>query len=437
MRTLVIGSGGREHALVWALSRSKEQHEIFCIPGNAGVARTAKCLALNPLDIPALIRFAREYAIDLTVVGGEAPLAAGIVDRFEAAELAIAGPGQIAARLESSKAFAKDFMARHGIPTPQYRVANSGDEAMQFLKSGKFEDGVVVKADGLAAGKGVIIADSSAEAHAAIGKLMHGGLVSREALDRIILERRLRGIEASVLIFADGERYCLMPTARDHKRIFEGDTGPNTGGMGAITTSPDLLSEQLIKDIRRKIIEPTLAGAAAEGFPYKGVLFFGLMLTSEGPNVLEYNVRFGDPEAQSILVRLESDLAEVFASIASGCLDEESVNWKPVSSACVVVAEKGYPGQPQTGSAIRGLDKAEAHQDVIIFHAGTSRNTRGEIVTSGGRVLAVTATGETLDVALDRCYTAIDDIHWDGMYFRKDIGKFNQGAQQRWLNMGR
>ncbi len=432
MKILVVGSGGREHAILWALKKTSSRSlDLYCAPGNAGIAQIARCVSISATDISSLAQFATTESIDFTFVGPEAPLAAGIVDQFERIGLAIAGPSQLASRLESSKAFAKDFMTRHAIPTARYKVAESPTQALEFLRAGEFgaaNSRVVVKADGLAAGKGVIVAHSRAEAEKAVTELMSGALVGGEAARRIIIEEALEGREVSLLLFSDGHDYALMPAARDHKRIGERDTGPNTGGMGAITDASVLSSETLDR-ILREIVEPTLKGAQEEGFPFRGVLFVGLMLTSDGPQVLEYNVRFGDPETQAILVRLNSDLLEIFAAIAGGRLGATSVDWASESSACVVLAGRGYPGKYETGARIAGLDRASAASHVEVFHAGTSRSTNGDWLTAGGRVLGVTATGESLDEALGRCYNAVDKIYWEGVQYRRDIGRFAEAPK--------
>lgn len=425
MRILVIGSGGREHALIWALRRNATQPlELFCAPGNAGIAQLAECVPIGVNDIAALLSLSEEARIDLNIVGPEAPLAAGIVDEFEKRGLRIVGPGREAARLESSKAFAKDFMRRHSIPTARYRIALSADEAIGILQSDDFGDQsapVVVKADGLAAGKGVIVAKSRPEAIRAIEDLV-GGAVSPEATRLIIIEEALVGREVSLLLFSDGKDFRLMPAARDHKRVEEDDTGPNTGGMGSITDA-GILDEAMRDLIVRQVVQPTLQGARDEGFPFRGVLFLGLMLTPDGPRVLEYNVRFGDPETQSIMMRLKSDLCEVFQAISEERLGELEIEWSVESSACVVLAARGYPARPEIGSVIEGLAQIEQSENVAIFHAATSRGPNGEWLTKGGRVLGVTARGKTLEVALTRCYGAIANIHWDGMHYRRDIGR--------------
>src|ERR1044071_5374990 len=318
MNILVSGSGGREHARLWALQKSASRNlKLFCAPGNAGIAQLAERIDISATDVSSLARFAEEKKIDLTIVGSEAPLAVGVVDEFERRGLAIAGASRAAARLEWSKAFAKDFMAHHHVPTARYRIATSVSEAQRILDSGEFgnEDAsVVIKADGLAAGKGVIVARSRSEASSAVNVLMEGRLVEAAAAKRIVIEEALEGREASLLLFADGRDYALMPAARDHKRVGENDTGPNTGGMGAITDS-SVLDEETLGRVVREVVEPTLEGARAEGFPFRGILFIGLMLTMDGPRVLEYNVRFGDPEAQAILVRLQTDLIDVFEAV--------------------------------------------------------------------------------------------------------------------------
>jgi phosphoribosylamine--glycine ligase len=432
MRALVIGSGGREHAIVWALQRtSKVPLEIYCAPGNGGISQIAKCVSVSVDDQAALVELARSLEIDLTIVGPEGPLADGIVDEFERSGLRIMGPSRAAARLESSKAFAKDFMLRHGVPTADYAVAHSAGEALTVLRSGRFgppDSSVVVKADGLAAGKGVVVASSRAEAERAVEDLSSGALVSEAAAKQILLEEALEGREVSVLLLADGSDFALMPSARDHKRIGENDTGPNTGGMGAITDS-SVLDQETLHRIVIEVVEPTLRGAAEEGFPFRGVLFVGLMLTRNGPKVLEYNVRFGDPETQAILVRLESDLFEIFQAISAGTLRDTRVEWSEQSSACVVLASAGYPGSCQTGIPIKGLDRIAPDENgsaLQIFHAGTSVSSDGEFLTTGGRVLGVTATGETLQQALDSCYLGVEGINFDGMQYRRDIGQFKE-----------
>lgn len=426
MKILVIGSGGREHALSWALAKSSRPGlKLYCAPGNSGIAQIAECIPIDALDLGGLVRFAQEKGIDLTVVGGEAPLAAGVVDLFESHGLAISGASMAAARLESSKAFAKDFMARHGIPTARFRVATSVEQAREILESGEFgvtDAPVVIKADGLAAGKGVVIAGSRSEAVAAVNDLMIGGAVGSDAASRIVIEEALGGPEVSLLLFADGKDYVLMPAARDHKRVGEGDTGLNTGGMGVVTDNAVLSAENLRRTVR-EVVEPTLEGAREDGFEFRGVLFVGLMLTTDGPRVLEYNVRLGDPESQAILIRLQSDLVDVFEATTRGKLGQTAVRWSDDASACVVLAARGYPGPPELGSRIEGLNRARTHEHVEVFHAGTRLSETGEWFTAGGRVLGVTASGPSLGQALDRCYGAVNEISWDGMHYRRDIGR--------------
>lgn len=423
-KTLVIGSGGREHAIVWALRHTAEEVEVFCAPGNAGIAQDAQLVNIAADRYEQLADFAQTERMDLTFVGPEAPLAAGIVDLFEARGLPIVGPTRAAARLEGSKIFAKEFMARHGVPTASFRTADSPAEALAHLRSGEFgpnDSRVVIKADGLAAGKGVVVAATRAEAEQAIEDLMIHHAAGKEAAQRIVIEEALSGPEASVLLFADGRDYALMPAARDHKRIGENDTGPNTGGMGSITDG-SVLDRDILDRVVKEMIEPTLAGAEQEGFPFKGILFLGLMLTPDGPKLLEYNVRFGDPETQAILVRLQTDLFSIFDAMRTGTLRELKVEWAGGASACVVAANRGYPGKYESGAEIEGLETL-SDKRVQIFHAGTSRAANGKFIATGGRVLGVTAAAANLPAALDLCYDSLGDIHWPGMQFRRDIGR--------------
>ena len=422
---LIIGSGGREHAIVWALHRTMgEKVQVFCAPGNAGIAQSAELVNIPVDQQDGLASFAESNRIDLTFVGPEAPLAAGIVDLFTAKGLPIVGPDSAAARLEGSKIFAKEFMARHGVPTAAFRTANSPAEAVEHLKTGEFgsaESPVVIKADGLAAGKGVVVAATHAEAENAIEALMVHHSAGKEAAQRVVIEEALAGKEASILVFADGRDYAVMPAARDHKRIGENDTGPNTGGMGSITDD-SVLDASILDGVLKHIVEPTLAGAQQERFPFKGVLFLGLMLTSDGPKLLEYNVRFGDPETQAILVRLQTDLFAVFEAIQRGTLGQLKVEWQGGASACVVAANRGYPGKYESGAEIEGLEAAET-AGVQVFHAGTARAANGHFIATGGRVLGVTAAAENLSAALELCYDSLGKIHWPGIQFRRDIGR--------------
>ncbi len=423
MKILVIGSGGREHALCSAFKKSKKVKRIFCADGNAGIGEIAELVKIKPDQINALADFVEENAIDLTFVGGETSLALGIVDEFEKRGLKIIGASRNAAQLEASKSFAKDFMARHNIPTAKYQTANSIEEAKTILKSGFFGDensAVVVKADGLAAGKGVVVAANRREAENAVVELEK--LAGADAAQKIVLEECLIGREVSLIMFADGKHFALMPPAKDHKRISENDMGANTGGMGVITDA-GLLSREQTAQIIKKIIKPTIKGAKKEGFPFRGILFLGLMLTAEGAKVLEFNVRFGDPETQAILVRLETDLVEVCEAILNQTLDKLFFEWKEGSSACVVLASEGYPQKSQTGVEIIGLENIIKQDEINIFHAGTAKNEAGKFITAGGRVLGVTATARNLNGAIHRAYKAVNEIDWDGMQYRRDIGK--------------
>jgi phosphoribosylamine---glycine ligase len=423
MKILVVGNGGREHALCYSFNKSVKVSKIYCADGNAGISEIAECININPGEIIKIADFAENNSIDLTFVGGETSLAAGIVDEFEKRKLKIIGVTQKAAQLESSKSFAKDFMARHKIPTAAYRTAHSAFEAVEMLEDGEFGGTaapVVVKADGLAAGKGVVVAQNRREAVEAINELEK--LVGKSATEKIVLEECLFGREVSLILFADGQNFALMPPTRDHKRIFENDRGANTGGMGTITDA-NLLAPEQTEKIIAEVIKPTLKGCEAEGFPFRGILFLGLMLTESGVKVLEYNVRFGDPETQSILVRLETDLVEICEAIRLQKLDKIKIKWREGNSACVILAAKNYPNKPQTGDQIQGLEEANQSESVTIFHGGTSKNDQGEIVTSGGRILGVTAVAKSLDEALILAYENVNKISFDGMQFRKDIGR--------------
>ena len=421
MKILVVGSGGREHALCRIFEKSEKVRKIYCANGNAGIAQIAECVNINPENISELADFAGKNEIDLTFVGGETALALGIVDEFEKRNLKIVGVGKEAARLESSKSFAKDFMARHSIPTAKYKTANSIAEAKEILNSEFFGDEaapVVVKADGLAAGKGVVVAQNRKEAIAAVDELEQ--LAGKNAADKIVLEECLIGREVSLIMFCDGKHFALMPPVRDHKRIGEGDTGANTGGMGTVSDR-NLLNEEQTAEITGQIIKPTLEGCEKEGLPFKGILFLGLMMTADGAKVLEYNVRFGDPETQVILVQLESDLVDICEAILSETLDQTEIKWKNGSAACVVLASKGYPAKAETGDVISGLENVSG--EAVVFHAGTGKNENGDFITAGGRVLGVTAVAENLETALEKAYSAVREINWNGMQFRKDIGK--------------
>lgn len=413
MKVLVVGGGGREHALFWKIKQSPSVEQIFCAPGNAGIAEDA-CVDIGAEDIPALLNFAQEKKIDLTVVGPEAPLTAGIVDSFREAGLKIFGPTRQAAVLEGSKVEAKEFMSRHNIPTARYKIFADAAGAKKYIQ----QNGApcVVKADGLAAGKGVIVCENKDEALRAIDEIM----VKRKfgaAGDRVVIEEKLTGEEVSVLAFTDGITVIPMVSSQDHKQIYEGDKGPNTGGMGAYAPAP-AYNAQVHHDVMEKILKPAVRGTAKEGRPYEGVLYAGLMVTGEGPKVLEFNVRFGDPEAQPVLTLLESDLVEIIEAVINHRLHETEVKWKKGASVCVVLASEGYPGSYEKGKVIHGLDNVSG---VVVFHAGTAR--RGDdIVTNGGRVLGVTAVGRNIQDAVRLAYDAVDKISFEGMYYRKDIG---------------
>ncbi len=417
---LILGSGGREHALAWKLAQSPEVERVFVAPGNGGTATEPRCqnVALDPTHFAPLTAFAHEQGVDFVVVGPEAPLAAGAVDAFAAAGIPAFGPTAAAARIEASKAFARDFMARRGIPSPRYCTFTNADEAAAFLRSVAFE--VVVKASGLAAGKGVIVPESRDEALAAVAAILRDRQFGA-AGDEVVIEERLAGPEVSVLAFCDGERLAVMPAAQDHKRIFDHDRGPNTGGMGAFAPA-NLLAPAELAAVEAAILRPTLAGLAAEESPFRGVLFAGLMLTAAGPKVLEFNCRFGDPETEALLPLLDGDLLPILRACAQGRLDPALVRWRRQAAVCVVAAAPGYPGDTAKGARIDGLEAASELPGVKVFHAGTAAGANGEVVTSGGRVLAVTATGDDFDQARASAYQAIDRIRFEGMHYRRDIG---------------
>lgn len=435
MKILLIGSGGREHALAWALKHtSARKVEIFCAPGSAGIGEVACSVPIGATDVRELAAFAEREKIGLTLVGGETPLAAGVTDAFAARGLQIAAPSTGAARLETSKAFAKEFMARHGIPTARSRTIETLDAARDALRSGEFgacDEPVVVKADGLAAGKGVVVANSKREAELAATELLDLPCSSADtvASSCLVIEEMLVGREVSLLLWTDGRDYHLMPPAQDHKRVGNGDTGANTGGMGAVTAR-NILDTATLARITREIVEPTLNGIARDRLDFRGVLYIGLMLTADGARVLEYNVRFGDPEAQAILVRLETDLVAISEAIVNRRLGEIKPVWSDAASACIVLAARGYPGRVETGVLIEGLGAAvdESFDDEFrrmeIFHSGTRRDENDRTWrTAGGRVLGVTACAQTLDAALRRCYRRIENISWQGMHYRTDIGR--------------
>jgi len=417
MKVLVIGAGGREHALVWSLRKSSRVTDIVCAPGNGGIAAAARCVPASQKDLNDLLRVVNEEKPDLTVVGPELPLSLGFVDELKRRGLRVFGPTRAAAMLETSKAFAKRFMQRHKIPTANFAVCSTREEALDSLHL--FHLPVVIKADGLASGKGVLICETKREAEEAIAGLFSGKLLG-SAETAVVIEECLRGEELSFLLLSDGKHVTPLIPAQDHKRLGEGDTGPNTGGMGVYTTD-SMLDDKMREWIVHHVAQPTIEGIAAEDAPFVGVLYCGLMMTARGPMVLEYNTRFGDPETQAILVRLESELLDALEACVDGRLGETEMRWKPGASACVVVASGGYPGSYTTGNRISGLEEAARVSGVEIFHAGTSL-VDGNYLTSGGRVLAVTVAAESLEEALSSAYEAMGKIHFEGMYYRRDIG---------------
>ncbi|MBB6218830.1 phosphoribosylamine--glycine ligase [Anaerosolibacter carboniphilus] len=416
MKILVVGSGGREHALVWKLIQSPKVDKVYCAPGNAGIGGVAELVDIQADDIQGLCNFAKESAIDLTVVGPEVPLVMGIVDRFEEEGLRIFGANRACAQLEGSKAFAKEFMIRHQIPTAKYMECTDIETARKAL--GIYGHPMVIKADGLAAGKGVVIAEGQEDAIRTLEEIMEAKVFG-EAGNKVVIEEFLTGIEASVLCFVDGTTIKPMVSAQDYKKIFEEDKGPNTGGMGTYSPSHvyDSKLESLVKE---QILLPIMEGFQRDGLKFKGILFIGLMLTENGPKVLEFNTRFGDPETQVILTRLETDLVEIMESILEDRLKEKEIQWCSQKTVCVVIAAGGYPDAYEKGTVIHGLDKID--DDVMVFHGGTKIH-EGQVVTNGGRVLGVTARGNTVEEARERAYENVKKIHFEDMYFRKDIGK--------------
>ncbi|MFH1672879.1 MAG: phosphoribosylamine--glycine ligase [Pseudomonadota bacterium] len=418
MKILVVGGGGREHALVWKIAQSPKVKNIFCAPGNAGIARQATCLAISSDDIDGLLNFAIQEKIDLTVVGPELPLTAGIVDKFESKGLRVFGASGKAARLEGSKGFAKALMKKYGIPAADSKTFKDPQKAIAYLKKKKAP--LVVKADGLAAGKGVILCATEKAATDAVRLIMIDKAFG-QAGDTVLIEEMLTGEEASFLVFTDGKAIVPLPTSQDHKAIYDGDKGPNTGGMGAYSPAP-VIDDSLHQKIMDEIMVPTVKAMEAEGTPYKGVLYAGLMIENGQAKVLEFNARFGDPETQPLLVRMKTDLVEVMEATIDGHVSDLKLSWDKRASVCVVMAAKGYPASYQKGKPIKGLDAASRMKDVVVFHAGTA-SKNGKVVTSGGRVLGVTALGDNIEDAIDRAYNAVSKIGWAGAYFRKDIGQ--------------
>ncbi|MCS6925056.1 MAG: phosphoribosylamine--glycine ligase [Candidatus Binatia bacterium] len=418
MKVLVIGSGGREHALVWKIRQSPRVSRVFCAPGNAGIGEIADLVSLTPDDIHGLRRFAQQEGVDLTVVGPELPLSLGLVDEFEAYGLRVFGPTRQAAQLETSKAFAKEFMRRQGIPTPYFGVFSDPDEAQRYIA--EVGAPIVVKADGLAAGKGVMICPTVQEAYEAVDEIMRARLFG-DAGDRVVVEEFLEGEEVSFLAFTDGQTVLPLATAQDHKRAFDGDRGPNTGGMGAYSPTP-LVTPALADRIVQEVMIPAVKGLRQRDIVYKGILYAGLMVSRESVKVLEFNARFGDPECQPLMLRLRSDLVEVMEAVIEGRLAEVTLSWDPRPAVCVVLAAEGYPGMYETGKIITGLDDLQHWQDGVVFHAGTAK-VDGAFTTKGGRVLAVTALGADIPAAITTVYQAVKKISWPGMHYRHDIGQ--------------
>ena len=418
MKVLVVGGGGREHVLVWKVLRSPQVDQVVAAPGNAGIGEVAECADVEAEDIDGLIRLAEGERVDLTIVGPEAPLALGIVDRFRDAGLKIFGPTKEAAKIESSKVFAKELMAKYGIPTASFEVFDDPNRARDYIR--KAGTPIVVKADGLAAGKGSIVCRTLDEAYGAVERIMEEKEFG-DAGNLIVVEEMLVGEEASILAITDGEAIKPLLPSQDHKPVYDGDRGPNTGGMGAYAPAP-VVTEEVARTVMEGILRPAVEGMAKEGTEYRGVLYAGLMITREGPKVLEFNCRFGDPESQAVLPLFEGDLVDVLEATIEGRLEEAEVRNSQGAAVCVVLASGGYPGKYEKGKVIEGLDELENMEDVLVFHAGTARRD-GKLVTDGGRVLGVTALGPDIPRAIERAYEAVAKVHFEGMHYRRDIGR--------------
>lgn len=419
---MVVGGGGREHALVWKLRQSPQVTEIYCAPGNAGIRVQADCIPIDPSDIVELADFAEKLSIGLTVVGPELPLILGLADEFQRRGLAVFGPNRAAAELEGSKAFAKDFLNRHKIPTARYHVVSSMEEAKSVIQGNEVGLPLVMKADGLAGGKGVSVIETQKEALEVAKKLIEGRQLG-SAGTRLVLEEFLQGEEVSFFALSDGHNVLPLVAAQDHKRAYDGDQGPNTGGMGSICPAT-ILNAETLKVIVKDIVHPTISGLASEGRKYQGLLYCGLMITADGPKVLEFNVRLGDPEAQAMLPRLKSDLFPLLLEVSQGHLGQHKLEWTREPAVTVVLASEGYPGKYDIGKEITGLEdgKVEIEEGTYVFHAGTKMEG-GKLVTAGGRVLAVTGLGQNLKIAVERAYAGIERAHFQGRQFRKDIGQ--------------
>jgi len=418
MRVLVIGSGGREHCISWKIAQSKKVKKIYCAPANGAISRIAETVDIKADDIKALLDFAKSHAIDLTVVGPETPLVAGIVDLFQKEGLRIFGPSKRLATLEGSKIFAKEAMRRFNVPTADFEVFKDFDKAKKYIEEKK--PPIVIKADGLAQGKGVFVTQTKEEALAALKSAMVDKAFG-PAGERVVIEECLYGEEASIIVISDGKNIIPLASSQDHKRAYDGDKGPNTGGMGAYSPAP-IVTREAERRIMDEVITPMIKGFREEGMPYKGVLYAGIMLTDSGPKVLEFNVRLGDPETQAVLPRLKSDLVELMEHSIGGTLGEAEAVWHEKSAVCVVIASGGYPGHYEKGKEITGLDEAEKMKDVVVFHAGTKRQS-SKYITDGGRVLGVTALGDDIESAISTAYKAVSKIKFENMHFRRDIGK--------------
>ena len=419
MKVLVVGGGGREHTICWKLAQSPAVTALYCAPGNAGIAQVAQCVAIQATDVDAMVAWAQEHKMDFVVVAPDDPLALGMVDALEAAGIPAFGPRQNAAIIEASKIFSKHLMEMYHIPTAKYQTFTELAPALDYIQTQGAP--IVVKADGLALGKGVVVAQTVEEAQQAARDMMEGGKFGASGA-KVVIEECMTGPEVTVLAFADGEHIAPMPSSQDHKRAFDGNQGPNTGGMGAISPSPNYTPE-VAKRCMEEIFLPTMAALKAEGRPFHGVLYFGLMLTPEGPKVVEYNARFGDPECQAVLSLLDSDLLDIFQACRAGTLDQLDIRWKDGAACCLVLASGGYPVAYQSGYPITGIDRAEQLDQVKVFHAGTALDAEGRLVTKGGRVLGVTAVAGDLEQAIDRAYLAAKEITFERMHFRTDIGR--------------